>query len=242
MTRHTSAGVGNLPADHRRRQRHLATRQEILDTAWSLAREVGLAGVSLGEIARRMHMRTLSLYTYFESKNAMYDAMFADAAAAFLELPHNLELPSEHLSGLQTAVRAFFDFCVEDPARYQLLFQRTIPGFEPSPESYAQAIAAVELTAELLAELGVRDRPHLDMLTAIATVLASQQISNDPGGTRWRDLIDETSEAFNRHVGDSSVAHDSRPDLETAHRPQAVDPRERPTPPLPRTAPRRRRS
>ena len=35
-------------------------------------------------------------------------------------------------------------FAIEDPVRYQLLYQRTIPGFEPSPESYQLAAEAIE--------------------------------------------------------------------------------------------------
>jgi AcrR family transcriptional regulator len=147
-----------------------------------------------------MSMRTPSLYTYFESKNAVYDAMFGEGAAAFLGLLRNLDLPSDHLRALQVLGRAFFDFCVEDPARYQLLFQRTIPGFEPSDESYAVAVAALAQTVDFLAEFGVRDPAHVDMVTAIATGLADQQISNDPGGHRWRDLLDETFAMFYRHV------------------------------------------
>jgi AcrR family transcriptional regulator len=184
----------------RRRVRHLETRREILDHAWDIARREGLAGLSLSELARHMQMRTPSLYTYFESKNAVYDAMFAEAAAAFLERLRNLDFPSDHLRALQMLARAFFDFCVEDPARYQLLFQRTIPGFEPSVESYAVAVEALALTGEFLAEFGIRDQAHLDMVTAIATGLTDQQISNEPGGHRWRDLLDETIEMLYRHV------------------------------------------
>jgi hypothetical protein len=35
----------------------------------------------------------------------------------------------------------FVEFCVEDPTRHQLLFQRTVPGFEPTAESYAAIVA-----------------------------------------------------------------------------------------------------
>jgi AcrR family transcriptional regulator len=184
----------------RRHARHLATRREILDHAWDIARREGLAALSLSELARRMQMRTPSLYTYFNSKNAVYDAMFAEAATAHLELLRNLELPSDHSSALKVLSLAHVDFCTEDPARYQLLFQRTIPGFEPAPESYAPAIAALELTAEYLAEMGMHDRRHLDIMTAIATGFTDQQISNDPGGTRWRDLIEEIIDVLYHHL------------------------------------------
>ena len=184
----------------RRRQRHLETRREILDHAWDIARRHGLAALSLGELARRMQMRTPSLYTYFDSKNAVYDAMFADGAGQHHAVLRALDLPADPLEGFKAVNTTHFDFCVADPARYQLLFQRTIPGFEPSPAAYAPAIAALELTAQYLAGFGITHPRHVDMATAIITGFTDQQISNDPGGTRWRDLLDEALTYFYHHV------------------------------------------
>ena len=45
--------------------------------AWQLARERGLSQLTLRDIAQRVGMRAPSLYSHFESKNAIYDAMFA---------------------------------------------------------------------------------------------------------------------------------------------------------------------
>ena len=50
----------------------------IVESAWELAREHGIAGVSLHALAREVGMRQPSLYAYFDSKHALYDAMFAD--------------------------------------------------------------------------------------------------------------------------------------------------------------------
>ena len=60
-------------------ERREATRREILDVAWQLARERGLSQLTLRDIAQRVGMRAPSLYSHFESKNAIYDAMFAAA-------------------------------------------------------------------------------------------------------------------------------------------------------------------
>src|SRR5207253_11435433 len=90
--------------------------------------------------------------------------------------------------------------CTEDPVRYQLLFQRTIPGFEPSPESYAIAVEALEEARRHLAEVGITDPHALDLLTALNTGLTDQQISNDPGGDRWAKLIDEAMEMYFAHA------------------------------------------
>jgi AcrR family transcriptional regulator len=184
----------------RRRQRHLETRREILDHAWKIARSDGLAALSLTELARRMQMRTPSLYTYFESKNAVYDAMFAEAAAESLELLRSFDPPTDPLDGFNAILTAFFDFCVADPARYQLLFQRTIPGFEPSPAAYAPAVTFLELATQYLARFGINEPRHIDMVSAMITGFADQQIANDPGGTRWRDLLDEAFTGLYNHV------------------------------------------
>ena len=98
-------------------------------------------------------------------------------------------------------MRGFIDFCAEDPARYQLLFQRTIPGFEPSPESWQLALQLYDTTFRpQLAAVGVTDQRHLDLFTGLMTGLADQQISNDPGGDRWARLADEAVDMFLDHV------------------------------------------
>ena len=37
---------------------------------------------------------------------------------------------------------------------------------------------------------GIRDPAALDLWTAVLTGLATQQVSNDPGGSRWADVLD----------------------------------------------------
>lgn len=100
---------------------------------------------------------------------------------------------------LVASARRFAEFCISDTARYQLLFQRTLPGFEPSPQSYAAAIRALATLRELLTSNGITEPRHLDMATALVTGLVDQQVSNDPGGDRWIRLIDESIGMFLAH-------------------------------------------
>ena len=53
--------------------------------AWKLAAVDGIGGVSLHALAREVGMRQPSLYEYFDSKLALYDAMFADGNRQLLE-------------------------------------------------------------------------------------------------------------------------------------------------------------
>jgi len=51
-------------------------------------------------------------------------------------------------------------------------------------------VQAYEQMQDRLAAIGVRDQPTLDLWTAMMTGLTDQQISNDPGGDRWTQLVD----------------------------------------------------
>jgi AcrR family transcriptional regulator len=188
------------PTRDRRAERREATRAEILEAAWALAREQGLGGLSLRDIAAKIGMRPPSLYWYFDSKHAIYDAMFADGNRVLLERMEAEDWPQEPRAALRTNARMFVEFCAEDPARAQLLFQRTIPDFEPSAESYAPAIEVVERSRAQFAANGVTDPAHFDLWTALVSGLGTQQAANDPGGDRWLRLIDDAVEKFANHV------------------------------------------
>jgi AcrR family transcriptional regulator len=182
-----------------REARRRSARDAIVDAAWGLVGEEGLAGLSLRDLARRAGITTPTVYAYFDSKNAIYDAMFGKAATQFAERmaePYGCDDPRDLLVA---SARRFSEFCTSDPVRYQLLFQRTLPGFEPSPESYAPAVRALAGARELLALNGITEPRHIDLSTALVTGLVDQQVSNDPGGDRWTRLIDESIDMFLAH-------------------------------------------
>jgi AcrR family transcriptional regulator len=184
----------------RRHLRHEATRREILDTAWQIVRADGLAALSWNALARAVGMEPQSLYTYFASKHAIYDAMFAEGNQELLARMTEADWPTEPRDVLRLQARIFVEFSAEDPARHQLLFQRTIPDFEPSPESYAIAVQVLDLVQQRQTAAGLTDQSHFDLLTALVGGLATQQIANDPGGDRWLRLIDEAVDMYVDHV------------------------------------------
>ena len=126
--------------------------------------------------------------------------MFAEGAREYLRREAELLTTGDLLTDLRAGVEFFVGFCEEDPARHQLLFQRTIPGFEPTPETFALSIQGLEAMKARLARFGVTDERAVDLLTAIGTGITDQQISNDPGGDRWIGLIDEAMAMFAARV------------------------------------------
>jgi hypothetical protein len=77
-----------------------------------------------------------------------------------------------------------------------LLFVRSLPGFEPSPEAYAPAVQVLDLTRDALGVMGVVDDELVDLWTASVNGLIQQQLANDPGGDRWVHLLDDVIEMF----------------------------------------------
>lgn len=183
--------MSGTPVRDRRAERTAATRREILDAAWELVRAEGLASLTMRDLGTRVGMRAQSLYGYFASKHAIYDAMFADGNHELLRQLRDLPEPTDSEQFVRRHARVFLDFAVEDPVRYQLLFQRTIPGFEPSSESYAPAVEALEIGRAALRACGIRSQRAMDAFTALNAGLAAQQTANEPGGTRWLRLADE---------------------------------------------------
>jgi AcrR family transcriptional regulator len=181
---------------------------EILAVASGLARERGLAGWTLRDLARRLGMAAPSLYSYFASKDALHDAMFAQGNRELLavEIGRGRDLREQ----LGLGARVFVRFCVEDPVRYQLLFQRTIPGFTPSEESWALARAAYDHFMSPLAEFGLSVQADLDLVTGVVSGLIDQQLSNDPGGDRWVRLLDPALDMLTDHFTNRSAVRSDR--------------------------------
>jgi AcrR family transcriptional regulator len=184
-------------------ERREATRLEILDAAWAVAREVGLGQLTLREVARRVGMRPPSLYSHFDSKHAIYDAMFGQAWSECLAVSKAAErqLPEDPRGMLRVIARTFFDFAVSDLPRHQLMNLRTVPGFEPSPESYAPAVATLDLARELFARHGITAQEDLDLYVALVGGLVDAQHANDPGGERWSRLLDRAVDMFADDLG-----------------------------------------
>jgi AcrR family transcriptional regulator len=178
-------------------ERRETARRKILDAAWTVAHEQGLPALTLREVAARVGIRAPSLYSHFESKHAIYDAMFGESWTEFLELSRGVILPDSPRAALRVVAHTFFDFATADFARYQLMNQRIISGFTPSATSYAPAVAALTELVERLRALGVDpSEADVDLYTALVGGLVDQQWANDPGGSRWGRLLDRAIDMY----------------------------------------------
>ncbi len=180
------------PNRDRQAERREATRLEIIAAAWQVAHARSLAGLTLRDVAERVGMRAPSLYSHFDSKNAIYDAMFGQAWAEYDELAEtNLaDIDAGPRAWTRRAAHHYFNFAISDLARHQLMNQRTIPGFEPSAQNYAPAVRVLERAMEMMRIRGVTERDDFDLWLALVAGIIEQHLANQPPVERSAALLD----------------------------------------------------
>ena len=193
----------------RRARRRQQTIDEILQVAMQVMAEEGVAGLSLSEVARRMGIQPPSLYKYFPSKLALYDALFQRGASESLATFRTAAATAEPgwaalVASLEAVMRQGLDHQVVT----QLLIWRPVPGFVPSPQAYASSLEFVQEVRRLLqvavdhGELGPdaasEDGPAL--LSVLTSGVATQQLANQPSASwehgRYTRLTPRVLELF----------------------------------------------
>jgi AcrR family transcriptional regulator len=195
--------VSALPNRDRQAERREATRREIVEAAWQIAQEHGLEAVTLREVAARVGMQPPSLYTHFASKNAIFDAMFGEAWDGYLQICVSLDdrMPKQPRKAILYMLQSFVDYSIADHARFQLMNQRMVIDFEPSPESYRPSVQVLELFSNRLAALGIRSDADVYLCTAAVGGLIDAQFANDPGGDRYIGQLARFIDMFADEVG-----------------------------------------
>jgi AcrR family transcriptional regulator len=195
--------VLDVPNGDRIAVRRAATRLEILDAAWVVARTKGLVELTLRDVADRVGMRAPSLYGHFASKHAIYDAMFEQAWSDYEATIPALEdaLPSHPRTAVRAIGAHFYDFTAADLARHQLMNQSVIAGFSPSAEAYAPSVRVLRRAHDTIVALTGATSEDFEVWVALLGGLINQHHANDAGGSRHRVLLDRGVDMWADAVG-----------------------------------------
>jgi AcrR family transcriptional regulator len=169
--------------------RRAATKRQILDAAWAVMAEEGIAALSAREVARSVGMRQQSLTYYFPTKQDLLDALFADGFADFHEALAAVPDGPDPVEAVVTVAEAVVGYFTTHPARYHLMFQRTVPGFSPSADSHDAALRCLAVLTDRLASAGVTDPGSVGLVRGLISGLASEQLANDPDGRQFTDQV-----------------------------------------------------
>lgn len=187
-------------------ERRERNRQEVIDGILAIARDImredGVAALNLQEVARRVGMSAPSLYNYFPSKMAIYDAVFRRGMQLYRERSEQILAQfGSGVEGRREAMRHFMSFALENPELFHLLFERPVPGFEPSEEGMVQARALLafgDRVVQMQQEAGEIDESIApeqarDLFVAIMHGLTALHMANEPhlalGQGRFGSLI-----------------------------------------------------
>jgi AcrR family transcriptional regulator len=188
MTATHRAAQGGPTTDRRSRRRQ-ETIREILDIARDLMTEEGVNGLSLSEVARRLGVKPPSLYKYFPSLMAIYDALFLEGQRENLEaMRAGMRDAAPGLPALTAGLEASGRWGLANCAVAELLFWRPVPSFHPSPEAFAVSTEMVELQRGALAdavangELGpaANEEGAIFLVSTLIAGVLGQAIANEP--------------------------------------------------------------
>ncbi len=198
------------PAQRRQRNRQEMI-QAILEAARAVMREEGVAALNLHEVARRVQLRTPSLYTYFPGKMALYDALYQLGLRLYTERSQQLDhYPTSYWERYRAALVNYMAFAQEYPELYQLVFEHPVPGFVPSEQSQEVGRRLLARTDDILRKAidsgAIASTIPLsqarDLTLAMQHGLAALHVANEPGlpigSGRFGSLIDVVVELFQR--------------------------------------------
>jgi AcrR family transcriptional regulator len=180
---------GAAPGLDRRQRRRQETIDEILRIAIEVMAEEGVAALSLSEVARRLGIRPPSLYRYFPSRLAVYDALFRrgwqEILAAFRA---GTAAAAPGLPALAAGVEAIGRYGMANQVIAQLTSWRPVPGFQPTAAAYAPSlefVAEVRRVVAAAVELGqlhpdAATEQGLAVLSMLITGVMTQQLANQP--------------------------------------------------------------
>ncbi len=193
----------------RRQARREETIAQILGIAMELMAAEGVAALSLSDVARRLGIQPPSLFKYFPSKLALYDALFAEGARqALASFRAGVRQAEPGLAALRAGVAAVGRWGLANQPLAQLLFWRPVPKFEPSAEAFGPAIEFVDEIREVLraaVSLGqlhsrAAEEPALALFSALIAGAMTQQMANEPAAAfedgRFTSLLPQLIDMF----------------------------------------------
>ena len=165
-------------------------------------------------------MRAPSLYNYFGSKGAIYDALFIMGMRMYRErLERIFDQYGATWEGLEAIMQGYLAFALENPELYQLLFERPVPGFVPSDEGLvesAQLLAfSYRMTHEAIAAGTLAPQASAEVTTNLIIALihgiTAQHLANEPhlpaGSGRFGSLIPVVLELLRKAWASDAQAH-----------------------------------
>jgi AcrR family transcriptional regulator len=117
----------------------LAAAERLLETE-------GPDALSIRRIAAEAGVAPMSVYNRFDGKNGIVDELFTSGFDELTAALQAVEAPDQ-IAALRATGVCYRSFALAHPATYAVMFERAVPGFEPSEEAIEHASRCFEALA-----------------------------------------------------------------------------------------------
>ena len=184
-------------------------RQALLAAAHDLLATDGASALTVRGVASRAGMSTMNVYSRFGGKDGLVDELFTDGFRRLQSAIREVPDTDDPLADLRACGASYRRFARANPTYYALMFQRSVPEFEPSPAALEVASGALAILAHRLGRaMDAGTLTSADPLDAAASVWATchglvslELAENRPHGIDWGPVYERTIEALLRGLG-----------------------------------------
>ncbi|GII89787.1 TetR/AcrR family transcriptional regulator [Sinosporangium siamense] len=134
------------------RASHDELRARLLEVAGNLLLTQGPDSLSMRRIATEAGCSTTVIYTMFGSKEGLAEALYLEGFERFRRRMEAVPARKDPLDYLNALGPAYREACLAEPGYYSLMFERAIPGFEPSERARTLARAALNILDRVIAD------------------------------------------------------------------------------------------
>jgi AcrR family transcriptional regulator len=156
------------PKQHERR---MDLREQIISTAWEQIAQQGGASLNLRAIARQLGITAPAIYNYFADRDALITALLIEAYTSLgdWQFAARDAVPADDLTGRLVATgRAYRNWALTYPQRYQLIFGTPLPGYlAPQEQTFPSAARSLGALVSVVESFRAAGKLQADNFPAV---------------------------------------------------------------------------
>ncbi len=187
----------------------------VIEEAERLIDEVGLARLTLAELAARLGVRQPSLYKHIQGTGGLVRSISVRAKNELAYVLARAAVGRERADAVAVIADAYRQWAVEHPGRYATVQSAPAPG---DAQDEAASLALLEVVTDVLAGYGLGDDDAIDATRALRSALHGFITLETSGGfglpvdidRSFQRLVNGIATAFASWTGEPAVRAGSR--------------------------------
>lgn len=179
-----------------------SSREKILDAATGLFLESGGEALSVRAIATRASVSTIGIYTHFDGKQGILDALCIEGFERLSDAIVSAKVSDDPMESIAALTRRYLDVAQNFQAHYRLMFEGAGAGYRPSPtarEASVKAFAKLQDQVARAGELSAHPfKVAMELWALVHGFVTLRAMAPPSGDAEWRDLVVEAVTAHLR--------------------------------------------